>query len=387
MAIGVLVLGESGTGKTYSIKNFKPDEVKILSVVKPILPFRGKYDIVKTPDAKAVIRELKNTDKKNIVIDDFQYILGLPMMKRIGEKGWEKFNEIEQGYSDVLDALNDLPDETIVYLNSHIETDDNGKKKIKTVGKALDKYITVEGLFMIVLGTEVVDDHYYFVTQNSGNDTIKSPEGMFPSKFIPNDLKYVEDKIRNYYFMEGAKTDTEIAAEDQQNAVKEEDVKPKRGRRGRSTQAAEPAADPAPAPAADPAPEKETPAEQTQEPMPWEEQDIPEKPAPRRRKERALQPSGEPEKKYYYIPAQHNVVAVSEGAAAPEGGQEITKEQWLAGSKEIATKGKDANVEHAMGMDPIPDWMNVPEGTDTEVPFDEAVPAPAPHRSRRRARS
>lgn len=234
MAIGVLVLGESGTGKTYSIKNFKPEEVKICSVVKPILPFRGKYDIVKTPTADDVIRELKNTAKKNIVVDDFQYVLGIPMMRRIGEKGWEKFNEIEQGYSDVLEAINDLPDDVIVYFNSHIETDDYGKRKIKTIGKALDKYITIEGLFMVVLGTEVVDEKYYFVTQNSGNDTLKTPEGMFPSKFIPNDLKYVEDKIRNYYFMDGAKTDEEIAAEDKENMVDEDEVKPKRRRRRRS---------------------------------------------------------------------------------------------------------------------------------------------------------
>jgi hypothetical protein len=231
MAIGVLVLGESGTGKTYSIKNFKPEEVKICSVVKPILPFRGKYEIVKTPTAEDVIRELKNTDKKNIVIDDFQYVLGIPMMRRIGEKGWEKFNEIEQGYSDVLETVNELPDDVIIYLNSHIETDDYGKRKIKTIGKALDKYITIEGLFMVVLGTEVIDEHYYFITQNSGNDTLKTPEGMFPSKFIPNDLKYVEDKIRNYYFMKDAKTDEEIAEEDKENTVDEDEVKPKRRRR------------------------------------------------------------------------------------------------------------------------------------------------------------
>lgn len=220
MAIGVLVLGESGTGKTYSIKNLNPDEVKILSVQKPILPFRGKYDVVKTPTGDDIIRELKNTKKKVIVIDDFQYVLGIPMMQRIGEKGWEKFNDIQQGYSDVLDAVNDLPDDTIVYFTSHVMyNDDTGKTQIKTIGKALDKYLTVEGLFMIVLGTQVVENHYYFITQNNGSNTLKSPEGMFPTLAIPNDLAYVTDKIRNYYYMEGSKSDAEMKAEDEANAV------------------------------------------------------------------------------------------------------------------------------------------------------------------------
>lgn len=235
MAIGVLILGESGTGKTHSIKGFAPDEVKILSVKKPILPFRGDYDLVKTPTGRDIIKELKNTKKKAIVIDDFQYILGVQMMKRVSEKGWDKFNEIQQPYADVLEAIDELPDDVIVYLNSHVEIDENGKKKIKTIGKALDKYLTVEGLFMIVLGTLVVDGSYYFTTQNSGSDTIKSPEGMFPSYAIDNDLKYVDDKIRNYYHIGEFLTDDEMAEIDE--TVKHGDIpikeeKKKRGRKG-----------------------------------------------------------------------------------------------------------------------------------------------------------
>lgn len=232
MAIGVLVLGKPGTGKSYSMKSFSPDEVKILSVTKPILPFRGKYEVVKTPSGKDIIREMKNTSKKNIVVDDFQYILGLPMMHRVSEKGWDKFNEIQQPYADVLETVSDLPDDVIVYFTSHTDTDNDGNTKIKTIGNALDKYIAVEGLFMIVLGTVVVNDNYYFATQNSGNDTLKSPDGMFPSKWIPNDLKYVEEKIRNYYYMEGAKTDEELAASDAEHTVADTDVKPERKARG-----------------------------------------------------------------------------------------------------------------------------------------------------------
>ena len=231
MAIGVLILGESGTGKTFSVKGFNPSEVKILTVHKPILPFRGKYDVTKTPTGDDIIRELHNTDKKNIVIDDFQYILGLPMMKRVGEKGWDKFNEISQPYSDVLNEINELGDDVIVYLMSHVETNEDGKVKIKTIGKALDKYITIEGLFMLVFGTSVIDQHYFFTTQNNGNNTVKTPEGMFNDMYIPNDLKYVEDKIRNYYYMDGAKSDEEMIAEDEAHKVNEEDTQKRKLRR------------------------------------------------------------------------------------------------------------------------------------------------------------
>lgn len=239
MAIGVMILGESGTGKTFSIKTFSPDEVKILSVSKPILPFRGKYEVVKTPTSRDVIKEMKNTSKKNIVIDDFQYILGLPMMKRMAEKGWEKFNDISQSYYDILDEINNLPDDVIVYFTSHVEVNEDGKTKIKTIGKALDKYITIEGLFMIVFGTVVIDQKYFFTTQNSGNNTVKTPDGMFDSMYIPNDLKYVSEKIRNFYYMDGAKTDEEIKIEDESHAVSEEVTSRRRARKTRHQDAPE----------------------------------------------------------------------------------------------------------------------------------------------------
>ena len=238
MAIGVLVLGESGTGKTFSGHNFSTDEVKILSVKKPILPFRGDYELVKTPTGDDIIKELKNTKKKRIIIDDFQYILGVPMMKRVGEKGWDKFNEIQQPYADVLEAIDNLPDDVIVYINSHIEKDDNGNTKIKTIGKALDKYLTVEGLFMIVLGTMVVDGKYYFTTQNNGSNTVKSPHNMFPSAVIDNDLKYVDDKIRNYYHIGDFLSDDEMAEIDEM--AKKVDIEPTKKKRRRGAEAEEP---------------------------------------------------------------------------------------------------------------------------------------------------
>ena len=356
MAIGVLILGESGTGKTYSIHNFKPEEVKILSVAKPILPFRGKYDIVKTPDGESIIRELKKTTKKNIVIDDFQYILGVPMMKRVGEKGWDKFNEIQQPYADVLDTLSELPDDVIVFINSHVKyNDDTGRVQIKTIGKALDNYLTVEGLFMIVLGTSVVDGKYYFMTQNNGSNTLKSPEGMFPSVAIPNDLKYVEEKIRNYYYMEGAKTDEEIAAEDAANTVADEDLKKKRGRKSRKDSVAE--VDTGTGTIVGATPEEQAEEEQEEKKT-------------RSRKKRTVEPEGSAadvltEDSYFFIPYENNVVMKHAGDVAPEGGEPITKKQFGAAVSSIAKQGVEVDVAGVIKA--AEETEEVPE----EVPFED----------------
>lgn len=235
MAIGVLVLGESGSGKSFSMRNFNEDEVKVISIEKPILPFKNHFEVVRSNDVKQIIKELKSTDKKRIVIDDFQYILGLAVMRRSLEKGWDKFSEMQYDYFQILDALKELPDDVIVYFMSHTERDEEGNTKIKTIGKALDKYITIEGLFMIVLGTKVSDGNYYFTTQTNGKDTIKTPDGMFPSYAIDNDLKYVDEKIRNYYEIgSDFLTDEEIAEIDEE--AKKVDIEPddgKKKRRGR----------------------------------------------------------------------------------------------------------------------------------------------------------
>ena len=234
MAIGVLILGESGSGKSFSMRNLSPDEVKVISVEKPILPFKNHFDVTRTNDVDKIVKELKVTKKKIAVIDDFQYILGLAAMRRSLEKGWDKFSEMQYDYFKILDALKDLPDDMIVYFMSHTETDENGVTKIKTIGKALDKYITIEGLFMIVLGTRVSDGNYYFITQTNGKDTLKTPAGMFPSYAIDNDLKYVDEKIRNYYEIGEFLSDEDMKEIDE--AAKKADIfkddeKPKRGRR------------------------------------------------------------------------------------------------------------------------------------------------------------
>lgn len=231
MAIPVLILGQSGTGKSYSMKNFNEDEICLISVQKSLLPFRKKFtETVVTDKYSEIIKAMEVTNKKVIVIDDTQYLMCNEFMRRATEKGFDKFTEIAQNFwSLVVQEVNNLPADTIVYLLCHTATDDNGVEKMKTIGKLVDEKITPEGLFTIVLKTAVSDGQYAFVTQNNGKDTVKSPEGMFSSYAINNDLKYVDEKIRNYYELgELFLSDSEMAEIDEIN--KNLDIEPPKPR-------------------------------------------------------------------------------------------------------------------------------------------------------------
>lgn len=239
MGIPILVLGESGTGKSASLRNFKPDELALVNVAGKPLPFKGKFEGVSGTDFRKIYTFMKTTRAKVIVIDDAQYMMSYQYMRRIKENGWDKFNEIQSDFFNLIDCVKDLPSDTIVYFLSHIETKEDGRQKIKTIGKMLDEKITIEGMFTVVLKTYTADGKYYFLTQNSGSDTTKSPMGMFPSYAIDNDLKYVDEKIRNYYEIGAFLTDEEMAEIDKEAAqldiFKDEvEGKKRRSARGRS---------------------------------------------------------------------------------------------------------------------------------------------------------
>lgn len=216
------------------MRNFEPDDLKVINVANKPLPFKNKFESISTDDYRTIIKELKLNKKKVAVIDDAQYLMANEFMRRATERGFDKFTEIAQNFWTLVNTVKDLPADQVVYFLAHIERDANGNEKIKTIGKLLDEKITVEGMFTIVLKTNVTDGVYSFITQNSGHDTVKSPIGMFPSIVIDNDLKYVDEKIRNYYEIGEFLTDEEIAEIDE--AAKKDDIpiadeKPKRGRK------------------------------------------------------------------------------------------------------------------------------------------------------------
>lgn len=204
MGLGVLIEGESGTGKSRSIMNFDPDEVGIFAVEKSQLPFQKKFKVAKRATYDTIMKVFKDPKLKAYVIDDSQFLLVNENFDRAKEVGYQKFTEMALHFRNLIHYVNyGLPDDVIVYFLHHTETDPNtGKRKAKTIGKMLDNQLTVEGCFNIVLETSVENGQYYFTTQSDGFSTAKSPEGMFDLK-IPNDLKAVDTRIREYWDLGG----------------------------------------------------------------------------------------------------------------------------------------------------------------------------------------
>lgn len=227
MGVIVLILGNSGTGKSASMRNFKRDELGVINVASKPLPFRSNIATFNTADYGQVMTAITKAKTKSIVIDDCQYLMAFEFMRKANIKGYDKFTEIANNFYNLVQcAINNTAKDTIVYFMAHTETDANGNDKMKTIGKMLDEKITVEGMFTIVLKTVVDTGKYYFSTQNNGRDTVKSPMGMFDdylleNGLIENDLKRVDEIIREYYGL-NKENNTEDKPE---NKTKNETVK------------------------------------------------------------------------------------------------------------------------------------------------------------------
>lgn len=200
IGVPVLILGESGSGKSCSLRNFEPGEVGIFNVASKPLPFRKKMRMVNDANYMYIIPVLQKNQSKCYVIDDAQYLMAFSLFDRANEVGYKKFTDTAVDfYNLVQTVIKQTSDDTIVYFLQHIERDDAGRIKAKTAGKMLDNQLTLEGLFTIVLLCEAKGEEHYFLTQSDGTNTAKSPMGMFDTLKIDNDLKTVDAIIRNYY--------------------------------------------------------------------------------------------------------------------------------------------------------------------------------------------
>jgi len=223
MSKAVLVIGNSGTGKSTSMRTLKPEETVVIRITAKDLPFKGASKLYKawtkenpegnlldTSSSEVVVNALKSiSDKrpniKNVIIDDIQYLMSFEYMQRAKESGYAKFTDIAINFYNILSTGMKLRDDLFVVYLAHgedVNTPDGIKTKIKTVGKLIDEKITPEGLFTVVLMTKVEKDEtgikHYFVTQSDGTNPAKSPSEMFDTLLIPNDLALVKEAMYNY---------------------------------------------------------------------------------------------------------------------------------------------------------------------------------------------
>jgi len=225
MAQSVLIIADSGSGKSTSIRNLKPEETFIINIANKPLPFKGwksKYTLISkeqpkgnmtaTSSSAGILKAMKHVNDnmphvKNLVIDDWQYMSSFEYFDRANEKGYDKFTQIASNLAQVAKFPKDLREDLHVFFLTHSEdsTDINGHRKVKakTIGKMIDNALTLEGLFSIVLFGRVIKEEdgnlkYVFETQNNGENTCKSPMGMFDDNHIPNDLQHVRDCILEY---------------------------------------------------------------------------------------------------------------------------------------------------------------------------------------------
>ena len=225
MAESTLVIAESGSGKSTSIRNLNPEETFIINIANKPLPFKGwkkNYTLIskENPEgnmtaastAQGIIKAMRHVNEKmthikTLVVDDWQYMSSFEYFDRANEKGYDKFTQIATNLAQVAKYPKDLRDDLCIFFLTHSEesTDVNGHRRVKakTVGKMIDNALTLEGLFSMVLFGKVRknDDgtlEYGFETQTNGENTCKSPMGMFEDQFIPNDLQYVKEHIEEY---------------------------------------------------------------------------------------------------------------------------------------------------------------------------------------------
>lgn len=197
----VIIYGKSGTGKSRSLKNFAEDEIFLINTINKRLPFPGKFKYTITgANMDTIERGLKTMPCKTAVIDDFGYQQTLRFMEGHGKGDqFKMYNTIADQTFNVIQIIKSLPEDVLVYLIMHEETNDLGDVKLKTIGKLLDQKVCLEGMVTVCLrAMKAGTDRYFFRTQSDGSDISKSPEGMFDLE-IENDLKMVNDRIREFW--------------------------------------------------------------------------------------------------------------------------------------------------------------------------------------------
>lgn len=198
MGVPVLILGPSGSGKTYSLRNLPKDSYGLIECEKTMLPFRGGKKFARTKDfgqLRGIIGEYaKRYD--TVVVDDFGYCVTDMFIHRINDKDqFAIYKAIAAEVYNTVEFVNDLPQNVVVYITMHTDSDAFNNIIPKLMGKMVNEKIDLLGMVNVCLLCEVVDGEHVFIVD--GKPPAKCC-GIFDEAKLPNDLKLVNDGIHAY---------------------------------------------------------------------------------------------------------------------------------------------------------------------------------------------
>ena len=214
MAIPVLIIGKSGSGKSASLAKLDPSRVALINVLGKPLPFRGKFDQIVSDDYAKITGAIKAAKREIVVVDDVGYLMTNAFMRDHAATGqgnaiFQLYNSIGDKFWNLVEVVRKLPGDKRVYMIMHEDVNEFGAVKPKTIGKMIDEKCCLEGMFTICLRCMVSNGKHIFRTQSDGLDVAKSPMGMFEAEEIPNDLAMVDDAICRYYEIGGFENDSD----------------------------------------------------------------------------------------------------------------------------------------------------------------------------------
>ena len=198
-SVPVLLIGQSGSGKSTSLRNFKGDEVAVVNVLGKPLPFKSDIKAGKCDDYGKILNAIANTQKKTIVIDDAGYLLTNEFMNKSSVKGYDKDNEMANNFFNLINGIKAVEGGKTVYLIMHEDINEFGDIKPKTIGKLLDDKVNIQGMFTICIRSMFENGNYVFKLKTNGQDCVKTPFGMFETDTMENDLKAFDEVVREYY--------------------------------------------------------------------------------------------------------------------------------------------------------------------------------------------
>ena len=208
----LLIMGEQGSGKSFSLRNLPPKEHFYIDCDKKGMNYKGwrndyneeQKNYIKCNDGEIIVNLLKNISEKAkhikyVSIDTINSIMIADELKRSKQKGYDKWDDMANIILQIIMVVPDLRDDLTVIFIGHTQTSDDGFTQLKTNGRKLNK-IGVEGYFNTVLLAKCVNaenNEYVFETK-ANNSTARTPYEAFDTMTIPNDIVKVIEVIREY---------------------------------------------------------------------------------------------------------------------------------------------------------------------------------------------